>query len=241
MVIKYFRYNGLLPHSIRGICAVLVSFFFPSSFLEAQKSLFIGTIQFPSSLVTVPNIRVYYTGHTRTGEYDHDAKKVIFTIPEFKERSFFYLLISPEIEFCSRNTIPFLNLKPNASYKFYALQKVPVEVKNKRKRQESNQLEYTWIIKELVLTLPNGRIPDETIIVCYHPDYIQTVEGGNAIEFPKIMIKPDILTLVGSEAKLHQLSNRWFLAALNTDMIHACAPPEFIIKAQSKTVIAMAA
>ena len=89
--------------------------------------------------------------------------------------------------------------------------------------------------------MPDGRIPDETIIIRYNPDYVQALEGGNNIEFPKIIIKPDILKLVGSEAKLHELSNSWFLAALNTDTIHETAPVRIRVTPQSKTVLAMTA
>ncbi len=91
-------------------------------------------------------------------------------------------------------------------------------------------MEYTWAIRQLELQLPDGRIPDETIIIRYHPDYVYALEGGNNIEFPKIIIKPDILKLVGSEAKLHELSNKWFLAALNTDTIHDTAPAQIRIE-----------
>lgn len=207
----------------------------------AQKSLFIGSIQFPSTVHLVPSIRVYYAGSKIVCETDDNSKKVIFSVPEFKQRTFFYLLISSDVEFCSHeNTVPFLKLKRNCPYKFYALQRVPAESK-KRKRNEQSQPEFTWIIKELNLQLPDDRIPDETIIVRYSPEFVETIEGGNAIEFPKIVIKNDILKLAGSESKLHEISNSWFLAAMNTDTIHETTQAEFIVNPQAKTVLAMTA
>lgn len=206
---------------------------------STQKSLFIGSIQFPSTINLVPSIRVYYAGGKIICETDDNSKKVIYSIPEFKQRTFFYLLISHDVEFCSHeNTVPFLKLKNNCPHKFYALQRIPVESK-KRKRGETAQPEFTWIVKELNLQLPDGRIPDETIIVRYNPEYVETIEGGNAIEFPKIIIKKDILKLVGSENKLHDISNNWLLAAMNTDTIHEATQSEFVANPQAKTVLAM--
>ena len=207
----------------------------------AQRGLFVGNIQFPNSIHLVPNIRVYYAGHKVNCQKDDNAKKLTFTIPEHKERAFFYLLISPDIEFCSHeNTVPFLKLKRNILYKFYALQRVPREATQKKKIELAATIEYTWVIHELNLDLADGRIPDDTIIVLYSPQYIQSIEGGNAVEFPKISIKHDILKLTGSEELLHEFSNRWFLSALNIDTIHDSIKAESIIKPYAKTIIAMA-
>lgn len=213
-----------------------------------EKGLFIGNIQFPNSLEMVPNVRVYYAGRKIASETDDFGKKIIFSIPELKQRNFFYMLITPDIEFCSHeNTVPFLQLKKGSKHKFFAMQLIPYEVPQKKHKKLGNgtfqksEIAYTWYIKELNLTLADGRIPDDTIIVCYNPEFVQSLEGGNAIEFPKIMIKPDLLKMVGSEAKLHQISNKWFLAALNTDTIHETLQPEFKINPQAKTVIAMTA
>ena len=211
-----------------------------------EKSLFIGNIVFPSTLEMIPNIRVYYAGRKIVCETDDYGKKVTFSIPENKQRTFFFMLITPETEFCSHeNTVPFLMLKKNAPYKFYVMELVQIEAPKKKNRPWANpfekNMEYTWVIKQLDLQLPDGRIPDETIIVRFNPDYVQALEGGNNIEFPKIIIRPDIIKLVGSETKLHELSNRWFLAALNTDTIHDTAPAEVRMHPHSKTILAMAA
>lgn len=219
----------------------------PQLLAYGEKSLFIGSIQFPSILEMVPNVRVYYCGRKISTDIDEFGKKIMYSVPEHKQRTFFYILVTPDIEFGSHeNTVPFLKLKKSCPYKFYALQLVPYETPKKQNKKlgngvERTQIAYTWYVKELDLSVSGGRIPDETIIVCYNPDFIQSVEGGNAIEFPKLVIKPDILKLVGSEEKLHQISNKWFLAALDTDTIHESLQSEFKITPQSKTVIAMTA
>lgn len=209
-----------------------------------EKSLFIGNIICPSTLEMVPSIRVYYAGRKIVCESDDYGKKITFSIPEQKQRTFFFMLITPEIEFCSHeNTVPFLKLKKNAPYKFYAMELIPIQGQKKKKGANANPLEknieYTWALRQIDLQLPDGRIPDETIIVRYHPDFIQSISGGNAIELPKIIIRPDILKLVGSEKNLHELSNRWFLAALNTDTIHDTSTCEVRMNPHAKTVLAM--
>ncbi len=167
-----------------------------------------------------PNVRIYYAGQRINGETDDDAKKVIFSIPEIKEKSFFYLLMSSDLEFGSHeNTVPYLRLKKGASYKFFALQRVAYEPAVKKRN--SRPIEYGWFIQELSQALVDGKIPDETIIVRYNPEYIQSFSGGSMIELPKIIIKPDILTLVGSEEKLHALSNKWFFICIKY-RCHSC-------------------
>lgn len=206
-----------------------------------QKGVFYGTIQFPTTLEMVPNIRVYYAGHKIVCQPNDGAKQITFEIPEQRQRTFFYLLITPDVEFCSPdNTIPFLRLKKDVPYTFYTLELTLVPSKTKKRKLSDPTYDYEWVIKEIDLaTLAGGRIPDDTIIVRYHPHYVQGLEGGNVVEFPKIIIKPDIVKLAGSEVKLHEISDKWFLAALNTDTIHAAPQAEFRPSSQAKTILAM--
>lgn len=212
-----------------------------------EKGIFIGTIQFPTTIDIVPSIRIYYAGRKIATEFNDAAKKLTFSITEYKQRTFFCLLITPDIEFASPdNTIGYLKLKRNYPYKFYVLELVPQviaesETKRKKFTKPTEKITYNWYIRELILDPITGRIPDETIIIRYHPELFQSFEGGNLIEFPKLVIRNDALKLLGSEAKLHEISNAWFLAALNTDTIHETVLSEFKITPQSKTVLTMAA
>jgi hypothetical protein len=209
-----------------------------------EKGLFIGSVQFPTSLEMVPDIRIYYAGKKVTAEVDNHAKKVIYTIPELKQRAVFYLLITPTIEFSSHeNTVPYLKLNPHVPYKFYILELASTVPTNKNKKRDiaAFRPEYAWNIKEIKLDITGGRIPDETIIIQYNPAFIQTIEGGNAIQLPKIVIRPDIVSMLGSEQKLHELSQKWFLAALHTDTIHESVQSPIKISPQPKTVLALTA
>lgn len=215
--------------------------FFSEAMAFSPKGVFYGSVQFPNTLEMTPNLRVYYAGHKIICEANDATKQVCFAIPELRNRTFFYLLVTPDIEFCSPdNTIPYLRLKKETPHKFYTLELTMTPSKSKKRKLNDPGFEYAWIIKEIDLaTITGGKIPDDTIIVRYHPEYILGLEGGNMVEFPKIIIKPNVAKLAGSEAKLYEQSDRWFLAALNTDTIHDTAQSELRINHQAKTILAM--
>lgn len=197
------------------------------------KTLFVEKVVFPPSLEAIPPIRAFYAGRKISGEIE--GNNVTFSFPELR-RNFFYLLISHDLEFCSPNAVTALRLKRNARYKLYALELAGVENK---KRTKTPHFSYTWNVKELLFPLVENRIPDDTVIVWYNPDFIQGLEGGNLIELPKIIIRPDILTFVGSEERLHRLSNAFLLSALNFDSIHDTISHEVAQTASPKTVLAL--
>lgn len=231
-------------------CIIILSFFHILCGFE-EKTVFIGSIQFPSALELLPSLRIYYAGKKISTELDEDANRILFSIPEQKNRTLFYVVVTPKIKFVSNeNTIEYLKLISGLPYKFYVIELNTTEEITQKKRVKfsltsndqlipcSTNTKYSWTIKELT-NLPAGRIPDETIIICFDPTYIQKLEGGNAIEFPRIVVKPDLLKLVGSEAKFHELSTKWFLAALDTDTIHEPPSSEIKFCTQSKTIVAL--
>jgi hypothetical protein len=240
-------------HKISILSLFLIAIF--SSYCYEEKTLFMGKIQFPLSINIIPSIRVYYAGKKITTEIDEEGKRVLFSVPEQKNRTFFYLLVTPEIQFVSKeNTIEYLKLKSHLPHKFYALELISSEEVQPNKRAKfsltsldnaafamATTTKHHWEIKELSLNILSGRIPDETIIICFDPSYVQKLEGGNIVEFPKIVLKPDLINILGSEKKLHELSTKWFLAALNTDTIHEPFSSEIKLSGQNKTIIAMAA
>ena len=227
--------------SLLMICISITSAFSHASY--ESKSLFVGTMQFPQTLENVPPIRIYYAGRKIPTHINQDGKRITFTIPEAKRRSFFYLYIAPQFDFCcTSNNIEYLKQTPSIAYKLYALELITTPTSgaaHTRDHHKNNQITQQWSVKEITLFDPTGKIPDDAIIICFDPAYIQSLEGGNAIEFPKIMIRDDITKLAGSEEKLHELSTRWLLAALNTDAIHdTIAPCVKQQQAHSKTIIA---
>lgn len=206
------------------------------------RSLLMGLIQFPRVLKKIPPIRVYYGGKIINSYAHKGIPKVTFEISKTNQQTIFYLLVTENIhyqvkEFSDRtyqsNIIDHLQLPPHQLYKFYRLELVPSSIettdnnmellaqeqtslKNKKDKTDN----YHWKISEKRLP-QNGKIPDETIVICYFPHAIATVKGGSKIELPTLIIKPNIIELMGSEEKLHEASIKLQLASLDLDTIHA--------------------
>lgn len=210
-----------------------------------EKTVFSGTIQFPVSLKKVPDLRVYCAGRKISGELDHETKKVSFAISDYRQRTFFYLVIvNPnnigyELTAPKTNTVNYLKINPAEPYKFYAIELVLIpDQKHEATEQKTNTtMVYQWLIKEIELP-GTGRLPDDTIIVCYEPHYIERLDGGSSFEFPKIIIKSDIVSTIGSEEKLHQESAKMLISALDLDAIHANIRQEVKQFAHPKTIVA---
>lgn len=210
-----------------------------------EKTVFSGTIQFPLALKKVPDLRVYCAGRKISGELDHETKKVSFAISDYRQRTFFYLVIvNPhnvgyELAAPQTNTVNYLKINPTEPYKFYAIELVLIpEQKDDSSEAKSNStMVYKWLIKEIELP-QNGRLPDDTIIVCYEPQFVERLDGGSSFEFPKIILKSDLLSTLGSEEKLHQESAKMLISALDLDAIHANIRQEVKQFAHPKTIVA---
>jgi len=211
-----------------------------------EKTIFSGAIQFPTCLKNIPDVRVYCAGRKISGEVDHETKKVTYAISDYKQRGFWFLMIAKDIQWTSEeNTIKYLRVDPNVAYKFYAIEHVlvpEVVMENESKTaidftKKSVPMRHTWIIKEVELP-DSGQLPDDTIIVYYEPTWIDHLEGGNSFELPKIVVRPDIMTIAGSEEKLHQKSAQILITSLDLDAIHAAVRQEIKQFPNPKTIVA---
>lgn len=199
-------------------------------YLFASKMLFMGTIQFPHMLESIPDVRIYCAGNKIKCENQQESRRISFGIADERHRSVFHLLITNKINVESEeNTVKYL--KSPTSYKLYRLQLT-------QKEGFGEDPQYCWDIRELQLG-KNKRLPDDTIIVFYNPAYVDKLKGGNAIELPTIHIKSNILDLVGSEKKLHEVSNEMLLASLDYEPIHARIKQELQTNYQQKTILAV--
>lgn len=189
----------------------------------AAKTLFMGAIQFPKSLFTMPDLRIYYGGNIIKYEKNLGNNSISFSFPDDKRRTEFYVLVTETIKFSAiDNTIEYIKIPTNQAYKFYTLNLIKTENNDPTPEQLKSKQDlatYTWTIAETALK--NGRIPDDAIIVCYTPQYVKSVEGGSAIALPKIIIKDNVLELAGSEDKFMDSSIALLLSSLDTDAIHA--------------------
>lgn len=199
-----------------------------SNYAFIEKKLFVGSIQFPK-LKSIPNVRIYYRGNKIKSETDQEGKKVTFSLSENKLSTFFYLLITEQIHSeTENNTIKYFKIQTNQKYKLFSLELI---TDNKGKSE--------WRIKEQQIPFKTGRIPDDAIIICYNPAFVEKIVGGTEIELPKIYIKDNIVSLVGSEDKLHDKSIELLLSSLDYDALHSTIKQAVKQDISLKTVVAL--
>ena len=192
------------------------SFFWETSLTaNFEKKILVGSVQFPKNIQYMEDICIYYGGKKITTEVDKEGKRISFSLSEKKHRAIFYLLVvdcaQMSLQTTESNTVQYLKTIPNAPYKFYILELIDGYDKNEKS---------FWRIKQT--NLPTSRhIPDDTIIVCYNPDFIEKVDGGSEIEFPKIYIKENILALVGSDSLLHDQTVQALLSSIDYNALHS--------------------
>ena len=211
------------------------------SVCTTQPRMFTGTIQFPE-LGQTPCVRVYHAGRKIPAQVSATSHKVTFTIPEFK--TIFYFVITPSVEFHSvDNVVKYLKLNPEAPVKVYVLELVGHDghqagsTRNTLTALDKNPA-CPWHVREVFAPSNDARIPDDAIIIYLDPSWIAKVAGGTPVDFPKITIKPDIVTTMGSEEKIQEAAAQWLLAALNTDTIHGVLEQEVRTTPNSKTILA---
>lgn len=203
-----------------------------------SQMLFMGSVQFPHILESVPELRVYCKGHKIKCEKSNESKKLSFAIQDARHRTSFYIVITNNIKYKiqERNTISHLIVDPKKPYKLYRVDFVPQQYTFDF---DNEQQQYVWQVEEQRLSLKNGRIPDDAIIICYNPDFIESVRGGNAIELPTVHIKSNIVALLGSEEKLHDKSIELLLASIDHDAIHSAIVQELKPDYKQKTILAV--
>ena len=84
------------------------------------KTVFSGTIQFPRHVATLPDMRLYYSGHILKSEKNASRNSISFSFPEDKRKTEFYVVITETITFTSQdNTICYIKIpagKPSKAY-----------------------------------------------------------------------------------------------------------------------------
>lgn len=210
----------------------------------AEQRLFTANIQWPVHLQNTPSIRAYHMGKKIPTEVHEDAHRVSFSINVPANRTILYLIVTPQIEFaCQDNVVKCLTLCPRQAHRVYVLELIAPEnaLDPQSKRFSLTSIDQTtphWQVKEMIAPISNARIPDESLIVCLDPYWIQSVEGGNIVELPKITIRNDIVRIAGSQDKVQEEAAKWLIAAINTDTIHGTLDKEVHIGLQPKTTVA---
>lgn len=195
-----------------------------------NTTLYVASLQFPSVIKELPDIRAYFAGSKITCEKDKELHRLLFTISTERSLRKMYLLVVENSFFeTEENTVKYLKIKPSNQYKLWSLElmhKKNAEALESKvvggiKLNADEKSPYFWIIHEENVDPITGQIPDNTLIVTYDPKLIDHLEGGSGVELPKMIIASNILDIVGSEEKLQDLSARYLLSALDSDAVHA--------------------
>jgi hypothetical protein len=229
-----------------GVSDCRAAYVHTREYFGQNKKMIWGAIQFPKTLTSIPDMRIYYSGQRIKCETQQESKRVTFAIPDSSQKNQFKILITDKVEFASEyNVIKYLKVRHNTPYKFYVAtltqQKIPLcslEQLDDDGINSKNIL--TWHIQEYPNALEKERIPDDTIIICLKASYIEKLDGSNETMLPIIKIRPDIIMLAGSEQRIHDQANELILSLLDYDTIHAAMHQEEVHPANNpKTVLAI--
>ncbi len=232
------------PYLAAIICLFILSQSAPRLYCQspiASKILYSGSIQFPK-LHKLPNVRIYWKGYRVKCECNDDTKKMCFIFADESNKPSFKVLFTESLQFeTEQNVVKYLKIQEGMPYRFYSLTLSKADSLLDEEFDKTNQ-QKSWRIREYRHALHNGIIPDDTIIVCLNPDYIDKLEGGDSVTLPTIKIRNDVLQLVGSEAKLHERADELFLSlVMDCDAIHTAMQEEVRPKYEQKMVLTLPA
>lgn len=150
----------------------------------------LGTIVFPKKVHPYPNL--YYNGRKLSIDVDlkeKEVKVIPYSLEEAQSKQQFHMIICLECKFASKeNTVQYLYIPKNVSYKFYTLSAA---------RQYNNDKEvdgYLWTLTQDQLSA-DRIIPDDTIIFLFNADLIEGLhvkswpQNSNVRILPEIVIK----------------------------------------------------
>lgn len=214
----------------------------PHARLSERKNttIYVASIQFPTAIKELPSIRAYFRGRKISGEAEGD--QLLFTIETDRSMRKLYLLVVEDVSFAFDETVQYLKLKPDTGYKLWSLELMhkknsnhnPHKLAGGIKLNTDDSSPYFWIMHEELIDARSGRIPDNSIVILYDPSFFESdLIGGSSVYLPKLMVSSNILKRVGSEEKLHEISTRFLLSALNSDTLHA--RPEYVIEQHKDT------
>jgi|GEM_PF-5551155 len=189
----------------------LIGFLF---FLHAESlfahaiSVMKGTIKFPQTIKTVCPYKIFYEGQQIKTEVE--GNELIFILPMHRISSRFFVLFVEEPHYVlkdhpaldAQNTIDYL--KSGTVYRIFELQ----------------YASGTWRCTEYLL--PDSLIiPDNTILIYMPPSYIESFVGGNRNTLPRIVVKENILDLIGGSLEtLKAKAEELIMEAINMNTLH---------------------
>ena len=194
--------------------SLILALFSTGSIALGAPTLMGFTFQFTRSSTLVP-ISVNYGGNQIiTTPHETAMPRITFEIPKGSEQNHFDVLItSATIEFQLKelpdhmdvqNTVDYLKIDPQASYKYYSLDLV----------------DNAWDIKEEQLP-KTGQIPDRCIIIECYPEWIKDFKGGSAVEFPTLYLNNAVEDLGATQEDFEEALIKLELTALDSKIVHS--------------------
>jgi len=230
------------------LLALLVFFAFEhSTYLKAESPYTVlpCNIEFPKSVKKIPEVCIYQGGERFSCEIDNEGKRACFILPIDKACETFYLVITEALAFQTEgNTVQYLKVMPECSYKFYEMQlvrapKKTYRIPSQKKTSDSSKKKKKdhWVVSAKELS-DEKQIPDDAIIVLLNAEYVKDVKPENGFEFPKIVIKNDVLEIAGSESALQDKAIELLLSSIDYNPIHATSKTH-TRQDQQKILVAM--
>ncbi len=251
----------IVPRSALGI-AMLTQTVFVCVLALADESLFMqkdcfptrrtslcAIIQFPKTVDTVPGVRIYYKGQRIRCDIDQETRRINFSIPADEGATSLDIVVTDSLSFVAHNNVvEYLKVARKKPYKFYVAElerggsafcflEAPYDDGVESEAGSSGSA--SWYVEEIPHALEGGRIPDEAIILCFKPSYIDSVSGGSLSTPLTINIRPDVVAVAGSEKKLHEIADELLLSSLDYDALHAVMRQEVHYASNPKTIVAM--
>jgi hypothetical protein len=216
----------MAPLSIKKMVSVVVlGFLFNSVAYGHAVSMLFLTIEFPRAVKTAPQYPMWYEGHGVSGEVN--GNEVFYNVPINRMLKHFYLLFVEDSSYVlkqsdgalQQNTIDYL--KSGTVYRIFEL-----------------QLQGTaWRSAERLLA-EDRAIPDNTIIIYMPPHYVDKLVGGKGLQLPHIMIKENIVELLGGSLEaLQKKANELIIEAINMNTFHVPAEEKMWVAGNRRIIV----
>ncbi len=205
-----------------------------------SQSLIMGSIQFPRELPSVPSVRIYYSGKIIKCTADQEHKRITFSLPKFGRQFRYSIVVTPALDFATTpqvdaTMISFMKLAQGQDYKMFNLFLAP---KFADPNDTHAKLEYNWRVNNDFIFNQERKIPDDAIVICMDPMWVDRFAPATEFELPTLHIKSDIATLCGSQENFYDESTKILLAAMDSDAFHDAYSKEHIKQRDNCIMIA---
>lgn len=192
-----------------------------------QQTVYMGTIQWPSELKKTPTLRMYHAGHQLACEVNNETRQITFAVPESRDIPVLCIIVTEpkniKLHMAEDNTISHLELKKDTAYKCLQLTRVthelPAVANSAADVAKSLASSESWTVEQRTLRTDN-LIPDNAIILCCNPEFMNCSSGGNSFELPTLVVSKDIVKKLGSETAVHEKADTLLLSCLDLDTLH---------------------